>query len=229
MDTNKKLNITLSTVSLLLTLSTSALIVTLAYGTLDNTRHKLEATRWRERAEALEQTVTLTKDELAKAQFALERFTNPIQYELAAAPIYNIPLSEELQEYTYEMCSYYDIVDCYEIILGMMWRESHFKADAVSNTGDYGIMQINECNHDYLRDSLGIVDIMDPYRNIEGGVYIFSTLMHKYEDAHKALMAYNMGSGGAAKHWARGTYSSNYSRDILNKAELIKLDEYSEK
>lgn len=229
MDTNKKLAIILSVVSTLLTLITSAFIIIVAYSTLDNVNQDLEAARWRDRAEVLEKRLVESEGKLLKANWELERFTNPIQYERAAAPIYNIPLSEELQEYTYDMCRYYDVEDCYEVTLGLMWRESHFDADAVSSTDDYGIMQINKCNHSDLKEKLGIVDIMDPYQNIEGGIYIISTLVHKYEDTNKALMAYNMGSSGAAKHWVRGTYSSVYSRDILSKAELIKLDKYSEK
>lgn len=177
----------------------------------------------------LESELQSTKEELATTTETLDRFVNPIEYDSAAAPTYNIPLSTELQEYTYLMCSYYDIVDYYEVMLGMMWQESNFNANAISATNDYGLMQINICNHEYLKNTLGIVDILDAESNIESGIYIFANLIHKHGDADKALMAYNMGSGGASVLWDRGIYSTTYSNSVLDKAELIALDKYSEK
>lgn len=161
-------------------------------------------------------------------QLELVKYHNPIQYDSAAAPTYSsLPLSEDLQQYTYSICEVYGIVDYYPVVLAVMWRESDFKADTISATNDYGLMQINKCNHKYLKENLGLVDMLDPYDNIEGGVYILSELIEKYSDINKALMAYNMGPSNASAQWRRGNYTSAYSRDVLAKVELIELNQYS--
>ena len=38
----------------------------------------------------------------------------------------------------------------YALGIAMAEIETHFDADAVSSTSDYGLMQINKCNHDWL-------------------------------------------------------------------------------
>lgn len=161
---------------------------------------------------------TTTQTTTATTTTATQTTTEPID----ATPLYDIPLSEELQEYTYSLCEQYDIVEHYEVVLGMMRTESNFNADVVSTTGDYGIMQINECNHTWLKNELGIVDIMDVRENIECGIYMVSDLFHNYSTVDQALMAYNMGPAGAASLWREGIYSSSYSIKVLGSAELIK-------
>ena len=37
---------------------------------------------------------------------------------------------------------------------------------------DYGLMQINDCNHEWLETELGITDRYDPRQNIRAGCYI---------------------------------------------------------
>lgn len=148
--------------------------------------------------------------------------------EVKAAPvtIYKIPLSDALQEYTYNLCVDYYIPEHYELILAMMWHESNYTADVISRTNDYGLMQINKTNHDWLSEELGIEDFLDPHQNIHAGVYMIAKLIHKYGDTSKALMAYNMGERGAANYWATGTYSTAYSNSIIAKQAAIKTDDY---
>lgn len=164
---------------------------------------------------------------LVETEASLEEFRRPVEYGVAAAPLYDIALSEELQQYTYDTCLVYGIEDYYEVVLAIMWKESTFNPDAVSN-GNYGLMQINQVNHSRLVDTLGIDDVLNPKDNIECGVYMLSTLIKDYDDIHLALMAYNMGEGGAAEQWSRGNYTSYYSRDVIAKAESIKAAEISE-
>ena len=165
------------------------------------------------------------KDVAVSSQLAIANasvnMAEDIEYSRAEAPLYQIALSDDLQQYTYAMCLVYDCVDYYPLMLAVMWKESDFDAAAQSSTGDYGLMQINECNHDTLREVLGVDDLLDPEDNIQSGVYILSGLLKKYGDTHKALMAYNMGPGGAKKCWDRGIYKSNYSKDVLSKLDKI--------
>ena len=103
----------------------------------------------------------------------------------------NVPMDESLQEYVYWMA------DAYE----------------------YGLMQINQKNHEWLSNAVGVTDFLDPYQNIQAGIYILGTLFEKYDDPHKVLMAYNMGESGASKLWDQGIYQSKYSQRVIGYQE----------
>ena len=143
------------------------------------------------------------------------------EWKAEDVPYYDIPLSKELQLYTYTKCEDLGIGNYYELVLAMMWQESDFKPDTISKTKDYGLMQINICNHEWLSEELGITDFLDPYQSIDAGTHIIASLLLKYQDPHKALMAYNYGEAGARSHWNRGTYTSSYSREVAGKQEQI--------
>ena len=135
--------------------------------------------------------------------------------------IYNVPLDEALQRYTYNLCVDYEIEEYYPLVLAVMWRESEFVPTLISKTNDYGLMQINKINHEWLSEKLGITDFLDEEQNIHAGVFMLSLYLHKYEDIDKALMAYNMGEAGAKKRWDAGIYSTNYTRTTRERLELI--------
>lgn len=157
----------------------------------------------------------------------LRLFVDDTEVHAAEPTYYDIPLSKELQLYTYTRCVDYGIVDHYELVLAMMWQESNFTPDTISKTNDYGIMQINVCNHEWLKDVLGTTNFLDASQNIDAGTYIISRMLLKYEDEHKALMAYNMGERGASLNWEAGNYTSNYSRGVVAKREAIKANNYN--
>ena len=137
------------------------------------------------------------------------------------APRYSIPLSYELQQYTYDLCVEYGIEEYYPLVLAVMQCESNYTPDVISRSNDYGIMQINACNHAWLMETLGIVDFLDPYQNIEAGVYMLSSLLNKYDDSAKALMAYNRGETGARRKWEAGIYTSDYSDKVLSALAML--------
>jgi len=64
--------------------------------------------------------------------------------------LYDVPLSEELQHYTQDLCKQYNV--SFPLVLAIMTKESTFRPDVVSGTDDYGIMQINSCNHEWLEE-----------------------------------------------------------------------------
>lgn len=131
----------------------------------------------------------------------------------------SIPLEAELQEFTYRRCEEKSLD--YEMVLAIMERESRFDPTAISATEDYGIMQINQCNHDWLKEELGITDFMDAKQSITAGTEILGRLAAKYDDPQKILMAYNMGETGARRLWKEGTTTSAYSRDIMARRAAI--------
>ena len=97
----------------------------------------------------------------------------------------------------------------------MQWRLFNTKADVISATDDYGLMQINVQNHTYLKEKLGISDFLNPYDNIRAGMFTLRNLFEKYETPEKVLMAYNMGETGASRLWEQGIFEINYSKSIL--------------
>lgn len=130
-------------------------------------------------------------------------------------------LDVEYQDYLWEMCEKYDVTKYYELFIAQMYHESGFKTNVVSSTNDYGLMQINKCNHGWLSKELGKSDFLDPYTSIEAGVYILSDFLKKYDDVQTALVCYNMGESAVQ----RGTYSTKYSRGVLaDKKLLVELE-----
>lgn len=125
----------------------------------------------------------------------------------------DIGLDENIQEFIYLLCDGYDID--YSFVLALIDQESNFTINAVSNTGDYGLFQINEINHDELKNTLGIKDISDPYENTRAGMFILRKLFEKYEEPAKVLMAYNMGETGAKILWDKGVFSTTYTDKVL--------------
>lgn len=124
------------------------------------------------------------------------------------------------QDYLWQKCVEYEIQDYYELLLAMMYHESKFDPSIVSGTNDYGLFQINVCNHSWLKETLGISDFLDPYDSIDAGVHIISGYLKKYNDVHMALMCYNMGEGGAKRS---GATSSRYSRGVVADMDKLQL------
>lgn len=121
-------------------------------------------------------------------------------------------LSYELQEIMQDCCEEYEVP--YALALAIAEVETHFDPDAVSSTGDYGLMQINTCNHEWLLE-MGL-DPMTYAGNIEGGIYIISQHLQRYGEPELALMAYNCGPTGAKRLWDAGTYQTAYSRKVMD-------------
>lgn len=162
-----------------------------------------------ERLTSLE-TVVL---ELENENYSLEEFNNQTYYDIS--------LSIELQEYTFIQCIKYDVDPV--LALAVMKTESGFNADAVSQTNDYGIMQINECNHKWLSDAFGDINLLNAKDNIKCGVYMLSKI--KYPTREQKLMAYNMGSVQAKALWEKGTYTTDYTEKVIDNMKYIQKKE----
>lgn len=135
-------------------------------------------------------------------------------------PTYDIPLSAELQEYTYEKSIKYDVD--HVMVLAIMQVESHYKPDVISQNGDYGLMQINQSNHKYLEKSINTTDFLDPEQNIEAGIVWLSGIYANNHDPNKILMVYNMSGNVAQELWERGIESTAYSREVLKGMDEIR-------
>lgn len=127
---------------------------------------------------------------------------------------FDIPLSHSLQDFIYEICADEEVP--ITLILAMIETESNFNPEIISKTNDYGLLQINKVNHEWLKKSYRTADMLNPYQNVYCGIKIIGTFVKKYKgDINKALMAYNMGDYGAKKAWQNGIKSTRYSEKIL--------------
>ena len=118
------------------------------------------------------------------------------------------------KDFIYEICA--DEGVPVTLVLAMIETESGFNPEIISSTNDYGLLQINKVNHEWLKKSYRTADMLNPYQNVFCGIKIIGTFVKKYNnDLNKALMAYNMGNYGAKKAWQNGITSTKYSTKIL--------------
>ncbi len=120
-------------------------------------------------------------------------------------------LRYDLQEIMWKTCQEYGVP--FSLGIAMAEVESHFDADVVSSTADYGLMQINKSNHEWLRE-MGF-DPMTYEGNIGAGIYLISKYINTYGDTELALMAYNCGPNGARNLWNSGIYETDYTRKVM--------------
>lgn len=144
-------------------------------------------------------------------------FTEEISLDWGAGDLDFTPLEcgmpEEQQEFVFYLCSGYNLD--FTLVMALIQHESNFNPDTVSSTNDYGYMQINLVNHQWLTETLGVTDYLDPYQNIRAGVFILRKLFERYQDTDMVLMAYNMGEAGASRLWEKGVFSTDYTKSIL--------------
>ena len=142
------------------------------------------------------------------------------QMSVEVQTIYNVPLSDELQIYTQEICKEYKVP--FDLVIGVMFVESTFDPNA-KNGDCYGLMQVNAINAEELK-SIGVYDLTDAKQNIKGGVYLLSKALRKY-DISEALIVYNWGESGAKEKLNNGTTSTDYTRTVLKYAAGLEVKE----
>lgn len=125
----------------------------------------------------------------------------------------DVPINEDLQEFIFYLSEGYEID--FTFVMALIQQESSFRADAISESNDYGLMQVNEKNHALITETLGVTDFLEPYNNVRSGMFILRKLFEKYETPEKVLMAYNLGESGAARLWENGIFEINYSKSVF--------------
>ena len=127
-------------------------------------------------------------------------------------------LDDEIQQMIVEKCEEYNID--FAFAMAVMFRESSFRPNVISDSNDYGLMQINKINHEWLSEELDITNFLDPEQNVTAGLYMLNDLFEKYEYPSLVLMAYNMGETGAKRLWVQGIYSTDYAEAILQQTDI---------
>mgnify|MGYP002515765973 FL=1 len=121
--------------------------------------------------------------------------------------------NEDLDAYLGDLCKKYKVDK--KLTLAIIECESAFQPDVISETDDYGLMQINKCNHEWLSEKLGISDYLDPRENMLAGVYMLSYLKQFADTEEKLIMCYAHGVNGARAKWSDGIVSTSYTQKVL--------------
>lgn len=130
-----------------------------------------------------------------------------------------LPLTAEQQEIVFEIACTYGLP--IELFYGIMCAESHYTPDVISASDDYGIMQINKCNHAWLNRAIGAEDFLDYETNVRCGGHILNILAQDYQEIPQILMCYNRGEDGAKKAWEDGLVFDRYCERVT--AEMNRL------
>lgn len=156
-------------------------------------------------------TTTIQTEEITT-----EATTTIIETEAATTTVealyYDIPLPEELQIYTIEVCDEYNINPL--VIFAMMEVESIYTIDIIGDNGNaVGILQIQPRFHQGRADELN-VSIYDVEGNILVAVDLLAELLDKYGDYGLAITAYNRGTASEI---------SEYGKKVLRIASTIEI------
>lgn len=135
------------------------------------------------------------------------------------APLYDVPLSADLQEHIRQLCDEYG-VDM-PLVLAIIGQESNYRPDAVGDNGNsLGLMQIQPRWHQACMDDLGVTDLLDPYQNITVGIDLLAELIET-GGTRWAIMAYNAGAETADYYITIGTIT-DYAAEVERLREEIK-------
>ena len=130
----------------------------------------------------------------------------------------DIPLSDELQRFTYETATKYGVN--YDLMLAIMQTESQFQNVVSDNGEDIGLCQINACNAEWLYSEYGIYNLMDERQNIEACAIILNKLQGQFESESHVVMAYNLGAGKAEKYIKSGKITEYTEKVYENLKEI---------
>lgn len=125
----------------------------------------------------------------------------------------DIPLSIELQEFTYDACEAYGVD--YDMVLAIMEVESRYTNVVSDNGKDYGLCQINVVNHSWLAEEHDLTDMLDEKQNITACVLILADIQEEFTAPNEILMAYNLGKGGAREQLSEGVTSTYYVEKVM--------------
>lgn len=194
-----------------------ALFLGLAVGGVSGYALKTHITAKDKRKEEIHTSEQVSTKTLVYGAYDDRCFTEEISLDWGAGDLDFTPLDckmpEEQQEFVFYLCSGYNLD--FTLVMALIQHESSFDPNVISSTNDYGYMQINLVNHQWLTETLGVTDYLDPYQNIRAGVFTLRKLFERYQDTDMVLMAYNIGETGASRLWEKGVFSTDYTESIL--------------
>ena len=133
---------------------------------------------------------------------------------------YDVPLSQDLQDYIFKLCDERGIDPT--IVIGIIERESKYDASTIGDNGNsLGLMQIQPRWHQARMTEYNCTNLLNPYENVCIGIDILADLIDSGNSLEWALMAYNGGSGYAYDKVSRGEVS-DYAYTVLHISKNLK-------
>lgn len=105
----------------------------------------------------------------------------------------------------YEECVEYNLDPT--LVKAIIFVESRFKEDAVSDKGAIGLMQIMPSTSFYINGCS--VDLTQAQTNVKTGVRYLKYLIERFGNADTAIAAYNAGEGNVRRWLCDKTLSAN--------------------
>lgn len=144
--------------------------------------------------------------------------------ELSKYRFYDIPLTYEQQKFVADISEEFGL--SFELIISMMKIESNYQTDLISETNDYGIMQLNHNNHEFFAQLAGLenYDVFDFYDSVTMGVnylaylrdyWISQGITSQEELYFHVINSYNQGCMGYTLYKERtGLLTRSYDQKI---------------
>lgn len=156
---------------------------------------------------------------ISKNKLNMRKLIQPIYIKFTPKYyIKEIPLSKELQKYTYDLCKENNVD--FETVLAIMWEESRFQPNKIhynnNGTTDYGLCQINSCHSSQFK-SQHITNILEPHQNIRFAISMLTDINKKYTNTHDCLMCYGLGETGMKKAKRKGRVTTKAVEIVLSK------------
>ena len=118
------------------------------------------------------------------------------------------------------------------LLAAVIYRESKFDADAVSDSGAVGLMQLLPETAKGIAQYTGgakfrVDDLYDPELNVRYGSFYLRRLLRKYGDVELALAAYNAGQANVDEWIGKGgeiafAETREYVDDVLELREIYR-------
>lgn len=128
--------------------------------------------------------------------------------------------SPDLKRYTAEICNEYDVD--YSLAVAVIYNESRFQSGLThknsNGTIDYGLMQVNEVNFDFLHRTLGInsmKELLDDEIGVRCGVTLLAYHKQFTESDSAALLRYQIGAGKYQQYLKNGRYTNKTHQQVL--------------
>lgn len=133
---------------------------------------------------------------------------------------YDVPLSNDLQDFIFKECEQKGIDDP-ALIISMIEQESSYRSNIVGDNGrSYGLMQIMAKYQVDRMKKLGCKDLLNPYDNVKVGIDIVAELSKKSTSTYWILMAYNGGQSYANRCISKNIIS-DYAIEVVNRKNKL--------
>lgn len=142
----------------------------------------------------------------------------PLQPVIEETRYFDVPLSEDLQDYIFALCENREIDPA--IVIAMIRHESNYDPMDIGDGGNsYGLMQVQPRWHSDRMEKLGVSDLFDPYQNVLVGVDYLDEMLDEGEGMEWALRAYN---GGPYRGWNPNEKVNTYVKVISGYMKELK-------